>query len=522
MRAADAAGSSAATGFASKAVATSNPAEQTPDVIVIGGGVAGIAAALDCANAGARVTLVEVRRRLGGAAYSFERDGMQIDNGQHVFLRCCAAYRGLLSRLGSERCVRVQERLEIPVLSPGRETVTLSRSGLPAPAHLAGTLMRYRHLTRAQRLRAIRAVSALKGVDPDDETLERQTFGQWLAEHGQDEETVAVLWELIVLATLNVPAAQASPGLAAFVFQQGLLAHADAGDVGFHERPLSETIAEPAARALERAGVRVLLGWRAQRIQHGDVGLVVSRTAGGGVGAGAGPEGAGGGAAPGAAGWDLVDPTRGEDSGQMPTDLESIATRAVIVALPHARAAGMMDDLAPELASRVRQIESSPIVNVHVVYDRQVCEHRFAAGVRTPVQYLFDRTAAAGIASARRGIASGSGGVPEGCQYLAVSLSGAEQEMQMSVDQLRERYLPAMRELFPRARHARVEAFFATREHAATFRASPGVARLRPPVRTPAKGLVLAGTWTDTGWPATLEGATLSGHAAAREALQAL
>ena len=480
MRRADTAGSSAATGFASKAVATSNPAEQTPDVVVIGGGVAGIAAALDCANAGARVTLVEVRRRLGGAAYSFERDGMQIDNGQHVFLRCCAAYRGLLSRLGSERCVRVQERLEIPVLSPGRETVTLSRSGLPAPAHLAGTLMRYRHLTRAQRLRAIRAVSALKGVDPDDETLERQTFGQWLAEHGQDEETVAVLWELIVLATLNVPAAQASPGLAAFVFQQGLLAHADAGDVGFHERPLSETIAEPAARALEHAGVRVLLGWRAQRIQRRDAGLVVSSSG------------------------------------------EEIATQAVIVALPHARAAGMMDDLAPELASRVRQIESSPIVNVHVVYDRQVCEHRFAAGVRTPVQYLFDRTAAAGIASATRGIASGSGGVPDGCQYLAVSLSGAEQEMQMSVDQLRERYLPAMRELLPRARHARVEAFFATREHAATFRASPGVARLRPPARTPAKGLVLAGAWTDTGWPATLEGATLSGHAAAREALQVL
>ena len=105
-------------------------------------------------------------------------------------------------------------------------------------------------------------------------------------------------------------------------------------------------------------------------------------------------------------------------------------------------------------------------MNLHVVYDRPVCEEPFAAGVGTPVQYLFDRTAA--------------GGAPAGCQYLAVSLSGAEREMRMSVDALRERYLPALRELLPRAREAKVERFLATREHAATFRAAPGVAALRP------------------------------------------
>ncbi len=147
-------------------------------------------------------------------------------------------------------------------------------------------------------------------------------------------------------------------------------------------------------------------------------------------------------------------------------------------------------------------------MNLHVVYDRLVCEHRFAAGVRTPVQYLFDRTAA--------------GGAPPGCQYLAVSLSGAEREMRMSADELRERYLPALSALLPSTRQARVESFFATREHAATFRAVPGVARLRPGARTDVPGLVLAGAFTDTGWPATLEGAVLSGHTAARAALAAL
>ena len=110
------------------------PAPQGRRVLVIGGGLAGIAAALDCAAAGASVTLVEVRRRLGGAAYSFERDGLQLDNGQHVFLRCCSAYRALLARLGSEQLTFVQPRLEIPVLSPGSAPALLRRGSLPAPA----------------------------------------------------------------------------------------------------------------------------------------------------------------------------------------------------------------------------------------------------------------------------------------------------------------------------------------------------------------------------------------------------
>jgi len=168
----------------------------------------------------------------------------------------------------------------------------------------------------------------------------------------------------------------------------------------------------------------------------------------------------------------------------------------------------LLDELVGEPARALATLASTPIVNLHVVYDRQVCELPFAAGVGTPVQYLFDRTGAAGA--------------PAGCQYLAVSLSGADREMEMSVDQLRERYLPALSALLPRARQARVERFLVTREHAATLRATPGVTRLRPGNETSTPGLVLAGSWTDTGWPATLEGAVLSGHSAASVALAAL
>jgi squalene-associated FAD-dependent desaturase len=427
------------------------------NVVVVGGGVAGVVAALDCAGAGASVTLVEVRPRLGGAAYSVPRGELWIDNGQHVFLRCCTAYRELLATLGSESLVEVQPRLDIPVLAPGRPTVRLRRSGARPPLHLAGALLRYSHLSLRERISAGRAALALGRLAPDDS----RTLGEWLSEHGQTPRAIAALWDLIALPTLNLPAAQASLELGAFVFQQGLLADATAGDIGLHRAPLQEIIGDPAARALARAGVTVALRWPAQRITPiGERFAVV-----------------------GADSW--------------------LGADAVIVAVPHDRAAALLPERALRGEKWPGALGSSPIVNLHFVYDRRVLEHRFAAGVDTPVQYVFDRT-------------------PSGWterQYIAVSLSGAEQEMAMSSDALRERFVAALAELLPAARDARVEHFSATKEHAATFRATPGTAALRPPAATALPGLALAGAWTATGWPATLEGAARSGHAAAEVVL---
>jgi squalene-associated FAD-dependent desaturase len=434
-------------------------------VIVVGGGLAGITAALDCAESGAQVALLEVRPRLGGAAYSFERDGLLLDNGQHVFLRCCTAYRELLERLGSTSAVALQPRLEIPVLSPEREPTVLRRGKLPAPLHLAGALARYPHLSLRERLSAGRAARALGRLTRERALeLERDgyTLGRWLSERGQGPRALDALWDLVALPTLNVRATDASLALGAFVLQTGLLEQADAGDIGFHLRPLSETLGAPALVALREAGVDVRLGWRVEEIRADREGLAV----------------------------------RGNGS--------ELRSPAVVVAVPHARAAGMLEPLLGAQARVFGELESSPIVNVHVVYDRRVCEHEFAAGVGTPVQYVFDRTEAAGVT--------------EG-QYLAVSISGAQEEMQMSAEQLRERYLSALAELFPKAGEARVLRYVASREHAATFAARPGVEQKRPAARTAVPGLVLAGAWTDTGWPATLEGAVRSGHAAARVAL---
>ncbi|HEY5390188.1 MAG TPA: FAD-dependent oxidoreductase, partial [Solirubrobacteraceae bacterium] len=171
---------------------------------------------------------------------------------------------------------------------------------------------------------------------------------------------------------------------------------------------------------------------------------------------------------------------------------------------PHERAAALLPPEALRGAAWPSGLQSAPIVNVHVVYDRRVLAHRFAAGVETPVQYIFDRT-------------------PPGWgqrQYVAISLSGAREEMGMGTAALRERYLAALAELLPAAANARVDHFSATKEHAATFRAVPGSGALRPPAATALPGLALAGAWTQTGWPATLEGAARSGHAAAAAVLR--
>jgi len=428
-------------------------------VVVVGGGVAGIAAALELAGAGASVTLVEVRPRLGGAAYSVARGDLWLDNGQHVFLRCCTAYRDLLATLGSEDLVEVQPRLRIPVLAPGRPAAILRRSGARAPLHLAGSLLRYPLLSFGERVRAGRAALALGKAAPDDS----RTLGDWLAAHGQSPRAISALWDLIALPTLNLPAAEASMALGAFVFKQGLLQNAAAGDIGVHRAPLQQIIGDPASGALERAGVTVLLRWRAERVM-----TVGSRFA---------VVGAGG-------SW--------------------LGADAVIVAVPHDRAAGILPEVALRGAAWPGALGSSPIVNLHVVYDRRVLEHAFAAGVDTPVQYVFDRTPVAWNGTR---------------QYIAVSLSGARAELAMSPQALRERYLPALAELLPAAGEAEVELFAPTKEHAATFAATPGTAALRPPAATAVPGLALAGAWTATGWPATLEGATRSGIAAAQAVL---
>lgn len=430
--------------------------------VVVGGGLAGITAALDLAAAGERVTLLEGRSRLGGATFSVERDGLWIDNGQHVFLRCCTEYRALLERLGVTSQSILQERLAIPVLRPGGAVAWLRRSSLPAPFHLATSIARFRPLPVRDRLRLFQAVQALRRLSLDDPALDRRTFADWLAEHGQSARSLEALWDLITRPTVNLPAERASLALAAKVFKTGLLEDAAAADVGYAAVPLQRLHGDAAGRALAAAGVDVRLRSRLRSLAFAP-GVITLR-------------------------WDG----------------NALEAETVVVAVPHEDAAALLPEGALPAGVDPGQLGSSPIVDLHVVYDRRVMSHAFAAGLDSPVQWVFDRTASSGL---------GEG------QYLVVSLSGASAYFERTVEELRAEFLPALRELFPEAREARVSTFFVTREPRATFLGIPGTAANRPGSRTRLPGVYLAGAWTDTGWPATMEGAVRSGANAARAAL---
>ncbi|MFH8223364.1 hydroxysqualene dehydroxylase HpnE [Streptomyces sp. NPDC018057] len=438
--------------------------------VVVGGGLAGLTSALALADAGVRVTLLESRPRLGGLAFSFRRGDLTVDNGQHVYLRCCTAYRWFLDRIEGAALAPLQDRLDVPVLDAarpeGRRLGRLRRDPLPVPLHLGRSLATYPHLSLAERARVGRAALALKALDPTDPALDTQDFGSWLAAHGQSPRAVEALWDLVGVATLNAVASDASLGLAAMVFKTGLLSDPGAADIGWARVPLGELHDRLARRALDSAGVRTEVRTRVTSVSPHENGR-----------------------------WSV----------QVPG--ETLDADTVVLAVPQREAYELLPPGALDAPERLLDIGTAPILNVHVVYDRKVLGRPFVAALGTPVQWVFDRTDASGL---KQG------------QYLALSQSVAQDEIDAPVAELRERYLPELRRLLPRSRGAEVKDFFVTRERTATFAPTPGVGRLRPGARTKAPGLYLAGAWTATGWPATMESAVRSGVGAADAALRAL
>ncbi len=471
-------------------------------VAVIGGGLAGITAAVSLRDAGAAVTLLESRPRLGGAASSYSRGGMMIDNGQHVFLRCCSSYQELLARLGVTDQVSIQDRFDVTVLTgTGNGSARLRRSSLPSPLHLAGALARYPLLSLAERARVGRAALAFRFTDPASPDTDRQRLGEWLAARGQDERARRRLWDLFIISALNIKGDDASVGLAATVIKTALLGRRDAADIGMAKVPLGRLHADATADLLARVGAEVRLGARAASIE---------RLPGGGfrIGLSRGEAGADGdapdGASPDSASTERAsaEGARTESAGPPASGAPSMLADAVVLAVPPGQATRLAGTASLARAPDFEELGYSPIVNVHVIYDRKVMQLPFVAAVDSPVQWVFDKTRQSGLSAG---------------QYLAVSLSAADDFVDVPTAALRQLFLPALEQLFPAAAGAGITDFFVTRERRATFRQGPGSGALRPGAATSVPGLVLAGAWTDTGWPDTMEGAVRSGQNAARE-----
>jgi squalene-associated FAD-dependent desaturase len=444
--------------------------------IVVGGGLAGITAGLRLADAGARVTVFEAKPRLGGLTTSIRHGALEVDNGQHVFLRCCTSYRALLDRLGVSTDTVLQPRLDLPVVRPadgcrGR----LRRNRLPVlagqPLHLARSLLNYRLLTIPERLAAARAVRALSALDPASPAVDARSFGDWLREHQQTASAVAALWDLIGVATLNAPADDASLALAATVFQLGLLSDPGAADIGWSAVPLSRLHGEAGLASLTAAGVEVRLRTRVRSLQplHSD---------GGGR-------------------WAVM------------TDAGTTAADAVVLAAEATATERLLPPgavgLAPGWSSR---LGSTPIINAHFVLSAPATREPILGCVGSDLQWVFDRSRSSGLVDHH----------PRG-QLLTASISAAGDLASLTVAELRARLVPELHRAIPAAGHVELLDFFVTREPRATWRQAPGTAADRPPQATGLPGLALAGAHTATGWPATMEGAARSGLAAADHVL---
>lgn len=423
--------------------------------VVVGGGLAGTTAALALADAGLRVTVLEARPRLGGLAFSFRRGDLTVDNGQHVFLRCCDAYLRFLDRIDAADLVTVQNRLDVPVLDVGGARPRLGRlrrAALPVPLHLAASLATYPHLSLAERASVGRAALALRGLDLTDPALDAVDFGSWLSRRGQSPRTIEALWDLVGVATLNATAGNSSLGLAAMVFKTGLLSDPGAADIGWAARPLGELHDDRARTALDKAGVRTLLRARVTSVTRTDAAEPVR--------SGADDEGAV---------WEVEAETG-------PGRAERITADVVVLAVPQQEAHGLLPAGALEDPDALLRIGTAPILNVHVVYDRKVLRQPFLAALGSPVQWVFDRTEPSGLT---------------GGQYIALSQSAAEEEIDLPVAELRKRYVPELERLLPASRDAAVRDFFVTRERTATFAPAPVSAPCAP---APAPGRRASGS----------------------------
>jgi zeta-carotene desaturase len=436
-----------------------------PDVIVIGGGFAGLAAATALAEAGERVHLLESRPRLGGRATT-HRDpitGEGIDNGQHVLAGCYRETLAFLDRIGSSQRLHRPATLRVTMIDERGERSTLALPPLPTPIHLAAGVLAWNAISVRDRLSILRLGPWLLGTK---EVRAGTTVGAWLAERRQSPALCRMFWEPLALAALNQPVELASAASFLAVLRRMFGPEPGAASLLLPSVPLDDLYAHPAERFLRAHGSTITTMTRVAVLVEGR--RVVAVRVG-----------------------DTVHDAR-----------------IVIVAVPWHALGGLFAPVPPPLLALVEQasrLASSPIVTVNLWLDRPVLEEMFVGLPGRTFQWVFDRRRIVGPSDT----------------HLSLVSSGADATCAASNHELVNKALGDIRSAVPAARQAAVRHASVVRERRATFSLAPGSPQ-RPPAATPVEGLLLAGDWTDTGLPATIESAVASGHTAARLAADLL
>jgi squalene-associated FAD-dependent desaturase len=436
-------------------------------VVIAGGGLSGLAAGVACARRGIPLLLCEQRPYPGGRAYSFRdpRTGETIDNGQHLLIAGYGATLRFLETIGTRSLLRVQERPTITLHHPERGFRTLSLPPFPSPLHLAAGILTTGLVGPAGRLRILRGgMALLRGGETLAPELRGLTVAQWLERTGQTEETRRSLWDPLAIAIMNEHCDTASAELFVRSLHQAFVTDRRSAAFALPSVGLSELFARPAVADIRRHGGEVRLDCAvAQLLIQGD-----------------------------------------QVSGVRLEDGSTVETKRVILALPAHRVMPLLPGRAaahPFFAPLTR-IPSSPIISLHLWFDRDVMGTRDVVGlIGRRIQWVFNR----------RLIAPHNGNSPNiaSC-YLCAVISAAHEELKMSNDALLAGAMEDLRSVFGETPEPM--ATLVVREKRATFSSSPATELLRPGPVTPVGGLFLAGDWTATGLPATIEGAIQSGE----------
>jgi len=433
----------------------------TPHVAIAGGGLAGLAAGCALAGAGFRVTLIEKRPFVGGRASSYEHPGTGevVDNCQHVLLGCCTNLIDFYRRIGAEDKIGWYDRLNF--IEPGGRRSEISPSWLPPPFHTAPSFLKASSLALGDKLAIARAMMSLVQQLPCDT---KESFMQWLKQRGQTELAIERFWKVVLVSALNEDLERMSVYYAAQVFREAFLKSREGGRMGVPRVPLTELYGAAAEYIRARGGeVRLRASVETFRADAPGVQLCVN-------------------------------------GAEMTCDFAVLAVPfdALGRMLPQGVEAG-------PLAEMIARFETSPITGIHLWLDREITDLDHAVLLDRTIQWMFHKSRLLG-----RG----------GPSYVELVVSSSKALVEKPRAEIIEMALGELGEFFPAARDAKLVKATVIKEVHATYSALPGSDAYRPAAATVWPRVFLAGDWTRTGWPATMEGAVRSGYLAAEAVAQ--
>ena len=435
------------------------------EVLIIGGGFAGLAAGVALAEAGRVVRLLEQKPHLGGRARSFldPTTGSKVDNGQHIFMGCYHATIRFLSTIGTLDRVRFQKNLTLHFLDRDRRLTVLQCRPLPSPWHVLLGVLRSGSFAFKEKLEILRLGGSLQWAKAVKHGPERLSVREWLTKLGQSERLQRDFWDLLCIAALNEDPSVASAALFERVLRLGLFTSPEDSRLGIPRVGLSEVYVDAATTYIHSKGGRV-------ECSQGVAGLLVSE---------------------------------GRCRGVRLSSGEQIEAEDVLSAVPPFQLASLLPGelLRHEpFFAPVVSLRPAPIISINLWFDRAITNLDFVGLRDTTVQWLFNKGKILGA----------------GDNYVSLVLSGAHRHIARSKEELSASALHELSELFPQAQKARLLHSLVIKERCATFSPAWEAEQSRPTARTPVRGLYLAGDWTATGLPATIESAVQSGYNAAR------